>query len=130
MHGLELEVTKGPWAGQKISVNEEYRLGSAEPGPGSLGSDRWLSPAHARFHPGADAWMLEDRGSLEGTKVNGRAIRASVPLQVGDVIELGSSRIVVLPDGTASVARCTPRARPAWRTRFAPRAGARSTGGA
>jgi uncharacterized RDD family membrane protein YckC len=105
VQGLELEVTKGPWAGQKIGVNEEYRLGSAEPGPGTLGGDRWLSPAHARFHPGGDGWMLEDLGSLEGTKVNGRAIRGAVPLHVGDVIELGCSRIVVLPHAQASVAQ-------------------------
>ena len=104
MQGLELEVTKGPWAGQKISVNDEYRLGSADSGPGSLGGDRWLSPTHARFHRGGDAWMLEDLGSLEGTKVNGRAIRGAVALHVGDVIELGSSRIVVIPHAQASVA--------------------------
>ena len=105
MEALELEVTKGPWAGQKISVNDEYRLGSADSGPGSLGGDRWLSPSHARFHVGSDGWMLEDLGSLEGTKVNGRAIRGSVALQVGDVIELGSSRIAVLPNAYASVAQ-------------------------
>jgi uncharacterized RDD family membrane protein YckC len=102
---LELEVTSGPWAGQRISVNEDYAVGSAETGPGTLGGDRWLSPSHARFHRGPDGWAIEDLRSLEGTKVNGRAIRGAATLHVGDVVELGSSRIVVLPHGQASVAQ-------------------------
>jgi uncharacterized RDD family membrane protein YckC len=102
---LELEVTGGRWAGQKISVNEDFALGSAESGPGTLGGDRWLSPSHARFHRGPDGWALEDLRSLEGTKVNGRALRGAVTLRVGDVIELGSSRIMVLPDAHATVAQ-------------------------
>jgi uncharacterized RDD family membrane protein YckC len=102
---LDLEVTGGPWAGQKVSVNEDFAVGSGEAGPGTLGGDRWLSPSHARFHRGPDGWAIEDLRSLEGTKVNGRAIRGAATLHVGDVIELGSSRIVVLPHGHASVAQ-------------------------
>jgi uncharacterized RDD family membrane protein YckC len=102
---LELELTGGPWAGQRVSVNEDFAVGSGESGPGTLGGDRWLSASHARFHRGPDGWAIEDLRSLEGTKVNGRAVRGAATLHVGDVIELGSSRIVVLPDGHSSVAQ-------------------------
>jgi uncharacterized RDD family membrane protein YckC len=102
---LELEVTGGPWAGQRVGVNEDFAVGSGETGPGTLGGDRWLSASHARFHRGPDGWAIEDLRSFEGTKVNGRAVRGAATLHAGDVIELGSSRIVVLPDGHSSVAQ-------------------------
>ena len=100
---LELEVTGGPYAGQQLSVHEDFAIGSGESGPGGLGGDRWLSASHARFHRGPEGWAIEDLRSLEGTKVNGRAIRGSVTLRVGDVVEFGCSRIVVLPNANSSV---------------------------
>src|SRR3954470_16964552 len=100
---LELEVTGGPAAGQQFGVHEDFRIGSGENGPGTLGGDRWLSAAHALFHRGPDGWAVQDLRSLEGTKVNGQALRGAVMLGRGDVVERGASRIVVLPEGVASV---------------------------
>src|SRR3954453_17876193 len=98
----ELEVTGGPAAGQQFGVHEDFRIGSGETGPGTLGGDRWLSASHALFHQGPDGWAIEDLRSLEGTQLNGRALRGAATIKPGDVIELGSSRIVVLPEaGTA-----------------------------
>src|SRR3954470_12452806 len=101
---LELEVTGGPAAGQQFSVHEDFRLGSGETGPGTLGGDRWLSASHALFHRGPDGWAIEDLRSLEGTQLNGRALRGAATLKPGDVVELGSSRIVVLPEAGTSAA--------------------------
>jgi uncharacterized RDD family membrane protein YckC len=99
---LELEVTGGPATGQQLSVHEDFQVGSGESGPGTLGGDRWLSAAHALFHRGPDGWAVQDLRSLEGTQVNGRPIQGAVTLGPGDVVELGSSRIVVLAEGVAS----------------------------
>jgi uncharacterized RDD family membrane protein YckC len=101
---LELEVTGGPAAGQQFGVHEDFRIGSGETGPGTLGGDRWLSASHALFHQGPDGWAIEDLRSLEGTQLNGRALRGAATLKPGDVIELGSSRIVVLPEAGTSAA--------------------------
>ena len=101
---LELEVTGGPAAGQRFSVHEDFTLGSGEAGPGSLRGDRWLSPAHAVIRRGPEGWAVEDLRSQEGTTVNGRPTRGAVTLSVGDVLDLGSSRIVVLPDPHSSAA--------------------------
>lgn len=99
---LELEVTRGPATGQQFSVHEDFRLGSAESGPGALAGDRWLSPSHALFHRGPSGWAVEDLRSMEGTQLNGRPLRGAAALAPGDVVELGSSRIVVLPDAGTS----------------------------
>jgi uncharacterized RDD family membrane protein YckC len=102
---LELEVTGGPAAGQQYSVYEDFCVGSAETGPGTLGGDRWLSAAHALFRLGSEGWLVEDLGSVEGTNVNGRALRGAAPLAPGDVVEIGSSRIAVLPEAGTSAAQ-------------------------
>jgi uncharacterized RDD family membrane protein YckC len=101
---LELEVTGGPATAQQFSVHEDFRIGSGESGPGTLGGDRWLSASHALFHRGPDGWAIEDLRSVEGTQLNGQALRGAATLKPGDVIELGSSRIVVLPDAGTSAA--------------------------
>src|SRR3954447_16844942 len=101
---LELEVTGGPAAGQQFSVHEDFRIGSGETGPGTLGGDRWLSASHALFHQGPDGWAIEDQRSLEGTQLNGQALRGAATLKPGDVVELGSSRIVVVPGAGTSAA--------------------------
>jgi transcriptional regulator with GAF, ATPase, and Fis domain len=51
-------------------------------------ADRWMSTAHARLTPSFDRWLLEDAGSKNGSRVNGRAVGRHV-LRDGDVIELG-----------------------------------------
>ncbi len=104
---LELEVTGGPSAGSRLALHEDLRLGSAETGAAALGGDRWLSAEHANLRRTAAGWEIEDLGSLEGTNLNRCAVKGAAILHVGDVIELGSSRIVVLPDATSSVAQVT-----------------------
>jgi uncharacterized RDD family membrane protein YckC len=101
---LELEVTGGPAGGQQFSVHEDFRIGSGENGPGTLSGDRWLSASHALFHRGPNGWAVEDLRSVEGTQLNGRPLRGAATLSPGDVVELGSSRIVVLPGGGMSAA--------------------------
>ena len=93
------EVTAGPAAGRRVVVDEELRFGTEEAEPGTLEGDRWLSPSHAVIRRGAHGWTIEDLRSIEGTKVNGRPVRGATIVREGDVIELGSSRLVMVPEG-------------------------------
>src|SRR4051794_25047629 len=99
---LEIEVERGPLAGQRLSLQGELRIGSGEEGAATL-NDPWLSPSHALIYPSAEGWVVEDLRSVEGTRVSGRPVRGAVTLRAGDTIELGSTRLVVLPDGLGSL---------------------------
>jgi uncharacterized RDD family membrane protein YckC len=91
-----LDVVSGPASGQRLPLDEGIRFGCDEPGIGGLCGDRWLSHPHAAIRRGPTGqFEVEDLGSVEGTTLNGSSVRVPRPLHVGDVIELGSSRIVV-----------------------------------
>ena len=107
-----LNVVSGPAAGLRVELGGEVRFGRDEPGPGALHGDPWLSSAHATVRPSPEGYFeLEDLGSFEGTKVNGAAVRTPRELHFGDVIELGSSRIVVgEPNATAAAEPTAPDA--------------------
>jgi uncharacterized RDD family membrane protein YckC len=96
-----LEVIGGPANGQRIQVQDEIRFGSGETGEARLAGDRFLSPSHALIRHGEHGWTIEDLRSLEGTRVNGRPVRGATVLHEGDAIEIGSSRLVMVPpDGS------------------------------
>src|SRR4051812_37672911 len=99
---LEIEVERGPMAGQRLTVGGELRLGSGEQGAANLG-DPWLSPSHVLIYPSPGGWVIEDLRSIEGTRVSGRPVRGAAMLNPGDTIELGSTRLVLLPDGLTSL---------------------------
>jgi len=52
--------------------------------------DGWMSSDHAEFERGATFWTLVDKGSKNGTFVNGKRIER-VTLRDGDLVEVGSS---------------------------------------
>jgi FHA domain-containing protein len=54
--------------------------------------DANVSRRHAAVRPSGGSWIVEDLGSTNGVKVNGRRIQGPQSLKRGDVIELGTSR--------------------------------------
>jgi hypothetical protein len=56
-------------------------------------SDTGVSRVHAEVRLEGDAVTLADRGSTNGTLVNGRRVSTTV-LRDGDVVEIGASRLV------------------------------------
>ncbi len=73
------------------------------PGGGTIGrsrdcdvvlEDAGASRRHAEIRPRGDVWELQDLGSTNGVRVNGRTIRGAQPLQPGDRVEIGSTEIV------------------------------------
>jgi len=60
-------------------------------------ADSYLSRRHARLYLEPDGWYVEDLGSKNPTRVNGRPVAAPERLRPGDVIELASTRLVFEP---------------------------------
>jgi len=58
-------------------------------------SDRSLSRKHARLYRSDDAWMLEDFGSRNGTRINGIPVSEPTRVRSGDVISLSASIITI-----------------------------------
>jgi hypothetical protein len=52
-----------------------------------------VSRHHAEVRPSGGSWIVNDLGSTNGIKVNGRKIRGPESLKPGDEIELGTSRV-------------------------------------
>lgn len=52
--------------------------------------DTNVSRVHAELRRTSTGWTVEDRGSTNGTKVNGTAIAEPTPVQPGDTLSFGS----------------------------------------
>jgi hypothetical protein len=62
--------------------------------------DEAASRQHAALAPAAGGWTVEDLGSANGTKVNGKRISGTIPLADGDVIRIGETELTFHDDGT------------------------------
>jgi hypothetical protein len=56
--------------------------------------DAGASRRHAEIRPHPEGWTLQDLGSTNGVRVNGRPIQGAQPLRPGDRVEIGSTEIV------------------------------------
>lgn len=91
---LELRFKSGPRAGQRVRLRSETVIGRE--GVDLNLEDREISRKHAVIRPTDDGFVIEDVGSLNGTFLNGGAVRSATSLSHGDVIELGQSKVEVL----------------------------------
>ena len=57
-----------------------------------------ISRHHARFERSGPRWTVTDLGSTNGTYINGRRVTTTAPLTIGDVVDLGGSRLVLLDE--------------------------------
>ena len=115
-----------------LSDVETAEIGRATPdlGPGSAISDGRLtlrradplmSKTHALLRHAGGHWMIEDRHSKNGTRVNGVAVETAV-LADGDVIELGQTFLLFRraasggePPGVPGLRGATTWVTPFWR---------------
>lgn len=88
--GLSLTVLSGPDAGRTLAADRNLvRIGSARDNDLIL-TDRSVSRHHARLELRADALLVEDLGSTNGTRVDGvRVVRAY--LTPGSKLEVGGT---------------------------------------
>jgi hypothetical protein len=55
--------------------------------------DSNVSRRHAEISPSGSSWLIQDLGSTNGVRVNGRQVNGPHPLESGDRIELGTVSI-------------------------------------
>ncbi len=97
MAGESLRVVSGNAGGKEISFEDEFEIGRAAEGDGTLGDDPEISRRHARITRRAgDQLTIEDLGSTNGTFVNGKRIEEATPLTPGDTVKMGTTTIQVL----------------------------------
>jgi hypothetical protein len=53
-------------------------------------ADSNVSRRHAEVRPAGAGWTIEDLGSTNGVRVNGRSVSGATPIQGGDRVELGT----------------------------------------
>jgi ABC-type multidrug transport system ATPase subunit len=58
-----------------------------------------ISRHHVRLQRTGSGWTVTDLGSTNGTYLNGRRLQGASALGIGDVIDLGGSRLVLLDEG-------------------------------
>lgn len=75
--------------GQAIPLNDKNHIGRA-PNNSVVIDDPHVSRAHAFIGRRGAAWILVDKGSANGTFLNGQRISRPVALRHGDVISVGT----------------------------------------
>src|SRR4030095_14007268 len=92
---LVLQAGKGPLEGQRIPVEKDYfRIGADPDNDLPITSDIYLSGQHAAIQAAGGKWILVDRGSRNGTFVDGRKVTSGPGqhLHPGPSIQVGTSQ--------------------------------------
>ena len=89
---LRVATAAGLRAGAAYDLSQGALLGRGESADIRL-QDTFASSRHARLVPQGDVIVLEDLGSTNGVKVNGRRIQGPQSLKRGDTIQLGTSHL-------------------------------------
>ena len=84
----EIVGREGPLAGQRFPVGDTRITFGRKEDNGVVIASRGASRFHAEVLRGADGYVLYDRGSSNGTLVNGSLVTSHV-LQHGDLITIG-----------------------------------------
>src|SRR4051812_30496168 len=88
---------------RRVLALEEGRLAlGREIGAGRLLPDERLSRDHALIEHGRDGWTVRDRGSRNGTYVDGVQVTGSITVPSLRVVRIGNTLIVPTSDAEAS----------------------------
>lgn len=89
-------------------TGDEITVGRAPEGNTVRLAERNVSRRHARFLRQGSTVVVEDLGSLVGTRVNGERIQGRRKLRAGDVVEIGDFDVAVLDDAVATEGAAPP----------------------
>lgn len=96
MWKLTIEDDEGQQTSLSLAV-DEYRLGRADANTIRL-TDRNVSRNHAILKKNAQAWIVKDLQSYNGTYVNGVRVIGETPVQNGDIVQLGDYRLELIDE--------------------------------
>ena len=84
-------------AGERIPLLALSRVGRSQENEVVL-NDTFVSTQHARLSWNGRGWIVEDLGSTNGTRVNGKPVKKIMPVKPGDTLEFGrvKGRLVAL----------------------------------
>ncbi len=82
------EAFERPLAGESLVIGRSPEVDVSIP-------DRFLSRRHARLYLRGETLFVEDLGSRNGTRLNGRPLAEPRPVGVGDVIQLCGSTLTI-----------------------------------
>lgn len=74
--------------GQRYCLRDPLLIGRSARNDITL-EDDWISAEHLRLRRSGDAWLAEDLGSTNGTRLNGRPLKSAARVRTGDVLDLG-----------------------------------------
>ena len=86
---IQLEVLGGPLDGYTFQFNKRVQIGRE--GDVAISIDRFVSRHHAVLEPTAGGVILEDKGSTNGTFVDGERLNGSVTLRNGQEFIVGKT---------------------------------------
>jgi FHA domain-containing protein len=95
-HSGRLVVVSSPSVaeGSRFAIDSvPISIGRGEENQVALGKDEFASSGHARIEPRHDGAWLVDRGSTNGTFVNGVRIDSPRRLEAGDVVRIGETQL-------------------------------------
>lgn len=78
--------------GERFALRDPLLIGRAAMNDITI-EDDWVSAQHVRLHRQNGAWLAEDLGSTNGTRINGRPLKGAVRLHSGDVLDLGRVKL-------------------------------------
>ncbi len=90
------------FAGEEFSLSEQENTIGRTDDNFILLSDTSISRRHAVVHRRGDIYLAEDRGSSNGTRVNGKDINQPVELSSGDRVEFGNVEFLFV-EGDAQI---------------------------
>ena len=84
--------------GQRYSLRDPLLIGRSARNDIML-EDDWVSAEHLRLRRLQGAWLAEDLGSTNGTRLNGRPLKGAARVRAGDVLDLGRVTFKLVEQG-------------------------------
>lgn len=91
---LQLVVVKGPQMGDYFVVDPETTTIGRNPAASIFLNDQTVSREHAEVIVSGDLVMIRDKGSLNGTYVNGLIVD-DAELRDGDIVQIGTFQLAL-----------------------------------
>jgi VWFA-related protein len=120
-----LSVVQGRASRKEIDINSIISLGRDERNAVGLFQDNRIDQYHAEVQKENGRYFIKDKGTSSGTFVNRKKISGACTLSDGDVIDIGSARIVFSQGSGHTCPACGSPARS--KAKFCPKCGAKTT---